>query len=81
MVNKQIMNELPSSFLTQPFESLDMDAESFRKLGYEVIDSMVAYYSTIRERSVISAGSSKEIEAAFNEELPVTGQEPAAIFQ
>lgn len=63
------------------FDSLDMDPESFRKLGYEVIDTLAAYYGTIRERRIISESSSVEIEARFREALPQSGQEPGAILQ
>lgn len=73
------MNQFISA--EQPFESLDMDEESFRKLGYEVINAIANYYSTIRERRIISESSSKEIELVFKENLPQIGQDPEAILK
>jgi aromatic-L-amino-acid/L-tryptophan decarboxylase len=62
------------------FDSLDLDPDVFKKLGYEVIDSIALYYRTIRERRIISESSSKEIEEVFREELPLTGQDPQSIL-
>lgn len=65
----------------EAFDSLDMEPEHFRKVGYEVIDAIAAYYSSIREKRIISESSSKEIETRFKEALPQTGQAPEAILQ
>lgn len=62
------------------FNSLDIDPEVFKKLGYEVIDHIADYYRTIRERRIISASSSKEIEEIFREDLPLAGQDPGSIL-
>jgi aromatic-L-amino-acid/L-tryptophan decarboxylase len=76
-----VMEKELSPDIHQPFDSLDMDAETFRKAGYEVIDTITDYYSTIRERRIISESSSKEIERDFKEKLPHSGQEPGAILK
>lgn len=65
----------------QLFDSLDMDPEEFRKLGYEVIDTISRYYSSIRNRRIISESSSSEIEEVFEESLPVKGEEPGGIIR
>ncbi|MDQ3550951.1 MAG: aminotransferase class V-fold PLP-dependent enzyme [Bacteroidota bacterium] len=57
----------------QDFDNLDIDLEEFRKYGYKVIDAITEYYSTIKDRKIISESSSKEIEKVFEETLPVTG--------
>ncbi|HEV7350044.1 aspartate aminotransferase family protein [Telluribacter sp.] len=70
--------QLPNS--KQPFNSLDMELDLFRKVGYEVIDAIAEYYGTLRERRIISESNSSEIEQVFQEQLPWTGQEPEAII-
>jgi aromatic-L-amino-acid/L-tryptophan decarboxylase len=62
------------------FDSLDMPIEEFRKLGYEVIDAIAHYYTTIRERRIISESSSTEIEKVFQEPLPLQRQSADAII-
>src|SRR5688572_23526648 len=75
------MDEVKTPTTQHPFQSLDIDPESFRKLGYEMIDAIADYNSTIRERRIISESSSKEIEAQFREDLPRTGEAPENILQ
>jgi aromatic-L-amino-acid/L-tryptophan decarboxylase len=65
----------------QPFSSLDMDPEEFRSLGYAVIDSIAAYYSTIRDRRIIPESTSGHIEQLFCEPLPQAGQSPESLLQ
>jgi glutamate/tyrosine decarboxylase-like PLP-dependent enzyme len=62
------------------FDNLDMNLQDFRKVGHEIIDILADYYSTIKERRIISKNDSKTIEQVFNEELPVTGQHPEIII-
>lgn len=75
------MDPAHSPVTGQPFDSLDMDADEFRKLGYQVMDAIADYYSSIRKRSIVPANSSKEIEQAFAAELPLTGQTAQAIME
>lgn len=63
------------------FESLDIDKESFRKLGYSVIDMIADYYETIRDVPVFPKRSSYEISKLFDEVLPETGQDPELIIK
>jgi aromatic-L-amino-acid/L-tryptophan decarboxylase len=74
------MYQDPSVNTGEPFDNLDMNPEAFRKLGYEVIDEITAYYRSIRERRIITAASSRDIEALFRESLPETGEEPESII-
>jgi aromatic-L-amino-acid/L-tryptophan decarboxylase len=55
------------------FDNLDMDLEEFRHNGYKVIDAITEYYSTIKDRKIITQSNSGEIEKVFDEALPVTG--------
>lgn len=70
-----------SSANDQAFQILDMESEAFRKLGYEVIDAIAAYYESIKERRIISESNSKEIEQVFQEALPQSGQEAGSILR
>ena len=63
------------------FESLDMDPDHFRKLGYEVIDAIADYYRTIKERRIIPEQGSQEIAALFAAHLPEKGQAAEAIIE
>ena len=64
---------MKKAIAVQDFDNLDIDLEEFRKYGYKVIDAITEYYSTIKDRKIISESSSKEIEKVFEETLPVTG--------
>jgi glutamate/tyrosine decarboxylase-like PLP-dependent enzyme len=75
------MQETVPSAVMPPFETLDLDTESFRKLGYEMIDSIADYYETINERRIISENNSKDIEAIFNDALPIEGEDPQVIIE
>lgn len=75
------MTQSNSSANGHAFQTLDMESEGFRKLGYEVIDAIVEYYDSIKERRIISESNSKEIAQVFQEALPQSGQDAGAIFQ
>ncbi len=62
------------------FVSLVMPPAAFNEMGYKVVDGMADYFSSIRERRIISESSSLGIQEVFNEDLPIRGQEPSAIF-
>lgn len=81
-LNLQIEKDLmeKNKISENKFENLDMDLETFRKLGYEVVDAITEYYSTIKDRRIITENNSKQIEEIFNQELPVTGQSPSDIL-
>ena len=56
--------------LSKAFDSLDLDKETFRQIGYEVIDAIADYYSDIRDKRIISESNSREIEQVFMEPVP-----------
>lgn len=68
--------------MTRPPEPdpLDLDPETFRELGHRVVDRIAEYYRGIREVPVFPARSRSEVEAAFEEPLPETGQDPADVL-
>src|SRR3972149_12240192 len=63
-----------------PFTDLDLDTETFRKLGYRIIDTIADYYGSIRDVPVFPSRTSTEVAAAFNEPLPTKGSDPATIL-
>lgn len=62
------------------FVDLDMMPSEFRRLGYRVVDMMADYFEGIRDRAVFPPHTSAEVEAAFEEELPLQGQPADAIL-
>lgn len=62
------------------FDNLDMDAITFKKLGYEVIDLIAEYYSTLGDRRIIPTNNSNTIQKIFDEVLPKKGQSPDNIL-
>ncbi|MFQ5909061.1 MAG: pyridoxal phosphate-dependent decarboxylase family protein, partial [Thermoplasmata archaeon] len=62
------------------FTDLDLDPDSFRKLGHRVIDLIADYYDTIREVSVFPGRTSAEVSAAFDVSLPERGRDPKSIL-
>ena len=64
----------------ESFVDLDLDPESFRRLGYRVIDMIAEYYRTIRDVPVFPARTSAEVAATFDEVLPEKGQDANAIL-
>ena len=75
------MDPVISPATADAFESLDMDSDAFRKLGYEVVDAITDYYENIRERRIISESNSEQIKQVFEEPLPLGGQDAASIFE
>jgi aromatic-L-amino-acid/L-tryptophan decarboxylase len=67
---------------TEPprFDSLDLEPEAFRRLGYRVVDMLTDYYATLRERPVTLQNPSEAVGLAFREPLPQVGQEPDTIL-
>ncbi len=59
----------------------DLKPDEFRKLGYQVIDQIADYYSTIRDVRVFPKSTSKEVEEIFYEDLPEEGQQPEKILE
>lgn len=66
---------------TEEFEDLDLSPSAFRRFGYQVIDAIADYYSSIRTLPVFPRRTSREMEAIFHEDLPVKGQDPKTILQ
>ena len=62
------------------FVDLDLSPQEFRKLGYRVVDIMAEYYANVRQVPVFPQRTSGEVEALFDEPLPLEGQEPEGIL-
>lgn len=64
----------------QEFITLDLQAEEFKKLGYNVIDMIADYYASINNLPVFPGHTSAEVEKVFEEDLPVNSQDPEGII-
>lgn len=62
------------------FVSLDLGSDEFRELGYRAVDMIADYFEGIRDYPVFPGKAQSEIETEFVEELPESGQDPAAIL-
>jgi aromatic-L-amino-acid/L-tryptophan decarboxylase len=66
--------------MSDKFFDPDLDPEEFRKLGYQVVDMIADYYSSIRNIRVFPKATSKEVEKVFEEDLPEKAQRPDDIL-
>src|SRR3990172_1014139 len=64
----------------EPSDSLDLDPDAFRSLGYRVVDMITDYYRSIRDVPVFPGRTSAQVAAEFDEPLPTEGRNPAAIL-
>lgn len=62
------------------FNDMDMTPENFKSLGYQVIDMIADYYKSVRDVPVFPDSKSHEVQNAFAQQLPYTGEHPAAIL-
>lgn len=58
----------------------EYDPESFRELGYRTVDRIADYFETLDDRPVYVQTDPDEVAAAFDEPVPETGTDPAAIL-
>jgi glutamate/tyrosine decarboxylase-like PLP-dependent enzyme len=58
----------------------DLSPEEFRRLGYRVVDMIADYYEGIRETPVFPVRTPADVMPAFEEPVPVEGQDPDAIL-
>lgn len=59
-----------------PWFEADLDPDRFRALGYRAVDMIASYFTDLRDLPVHPAASRAEVEAAFEEPLPRSGQDP-----
>lgn len=61
---------------------LAMDGDEFRRLGYQVVDAMAEFLSTLAEKPVAPGTEPRQLRALLGQEgLPQQGSEPAALLQ
>ncbi|MDX1745077.1 MAG: pyridoxal-dependent decarboxylase [Halobacteriales archaeon] len=63
------------------FDSLDLNPEEFRELGYRTVDMIAEYFAEIDDVPVFPGRPQSEIEAEFDDPLPETGQDPETILE
>jgi hypothetical protein len=61
--------------------NLQLNAEEFRRLGYQVVDLMSDYLATIRERKVYTPMSLQQRELVMEQTLPEGGTAPEEIIR
>ena len=72
---------MPKEDLTIVEESLDpADWEAMRTLGHQMVDEMMAYLETIRERPVWQPMPA-EVKSTFKRPAPQEGQAPEKIYE
>ncbi len=59
----------------------DIPPEQFRELGYRAVDILADYFETLAERRVYPEADPETIAALFDDPVPETGQDPAAILE
>ncbi|ELZ78125.1 aromatic-L-amino-acid decarboxylase [Haloferax larsenii JCM 13917] len=62
------------------FDTFDPDPDDFRELGYRTVDMIASYLEDIDNRPVFPGKPQTEVEAVFDDPLPETGQDPAAVL-
>jgi len=70
-----------SSDLTTDWWDADLAPGEFRRLGYQAVDMLSDYFSSIRDWPVFPGKSSQEVADAFDEPLPLTGLPAEQILQ
>jgi aromatic-L-amino-acid/L-tryptophan decarboxylase len=81
------MNELTqtetgiSSDLGMDWWDPDLEPDEFRRLGYQAVDMMADYFSSIRDLPVFCGESSQAVADIFNEALPLKGQPADQILE
>mgnify|MGYP002624121236 CR=1 FL=1 len=68
------MPEVDSNDRPNARRPLDPDAEVMRRLGYELVDRVVAHLTTLSDQRVARRGSSAEFAQLVDEPLPMSGK-------
>jgi aromatic-L-amino-acid decarboxylase len=64
-----------------PRRSLDPDAESMRRIGYDMVDRIVGHLTTLSDQRVARRGSAAEFAAQVDETLPVASSSIESCLQ
>jgi aromatic-L-amino-acid/L-tryptophan decarboxylase len=59
---------------------LRLDTETFRRLGYRVIDALAARMESLPDERVATSATRAEMEAALREPPPRAGSDPDAVL-
>jgi glutamate/tyrosine decarboxylase-like PLP-dependent enzyme len=63
-----------------PEPDLQLSVEEMRRLGYRMVDILVAHFESLREKKVTRVESRDALRAIFEEPLPEQGSDPAALL-
>lgn len=67
--------------MKQPNYLLELGAEEAKRLGYEIVDRLVAYQEHLPDLPVIHVGNRGQLEAELREPLPAGPRDPHAVLQ
>lgn len=62
------------------FDSLDLEPEEFRDLGYRAVDLMADHFARVRDVDTSPGETPPEVAAEFDDPLPVEGEDPEAVL-
>jgi len=66
---------------SEEFDTFDLDPDDFRELGYRTVDVIADYFAGVDDFPVFPGRAQSTVEAAFDESIPSSGQDPAAIVE
>lgn len=72
---------LPDEALRRRQSPIEMDADAFREAGYELIDNIAGFLSSISGFPVTTAPTPGSIQAMLPKSLPFTGADPSALVR
>jgi aromatic-L-amino-acid/L-tryptophan decarboxylase len=68
------------SSMKSPEYLLEFEKEEARRLGYEIVDRLVAYQERLTELPVVRLGQASQLDSALREALPVGPKDPISIL-
>jgi aromatic-L-amino-acid decarboxylase len=67
--------------MKQPNYLLELDTDEARRLGYEIVDRLIAYQGRLTDLPVVRVGKREQLEAQLSEPLPVGPHDPHAVLE
>ena len=64
-----------------PLESLSLDRQQMKSLGYRVVDMLIEHFEDLPEKPIGQKASRKELENLLREPMPREGGDPEAILE
>jgi aromatic-L-amino-acid decarboxylase len=71
----------PDDSLQKRQSPIDMDAGAFREAGYQLIDDIAGFLSTISDLPVTTAPTPRSLQEKLPKGMPLTGSDPSALIK